>query len=36
MKGTVINEDYCLNKAMDEGKSIPLYSHTGALAFLEK
>jgi hypothetical protein len=28
-------EDYCLNKAMDEGKSTPLYSHAEALAFLE-
>jgi hypothetical protein len=28
-------EDYCLNKAMDEGKKIPLYSHAEALAFLE-
>ena len=36
MKGTVVDEDYCLNKAMDEGKSTPLYSRTEALAFLEK
>ncbi|WP_434683826.1 hypothetical protein [Pseudanabaena minima] len=28
-------EDYCLNKAMDEGKNTPLYSHAEALAFLE-
>ncbi len=28
-------EDYCLNKAMDEGKKTPLYSHAEALAFLE-
>ncbi len=36
MKGTVIDEDSCLNKAMDEGKNTPLYSRTEALAFLEK
>ena len=28
-------EDYCLNKAMEEGKKTPLYSHAEALAFLE-
>ncbi len=28
MKGTVINEDYCLNKAMDEGRNSPIYSRT--------
>jgi hypothetical protein len=28
-------EDYCLNKAMDEGKNTPLYSRAEALAFLE-
>jgi hypothetical protein len=28
-------EDYCLNKAMDEGKHTPLYSRAEALAFLE-
>ena len=28
-------EDYCLNKAMDEGKKTPLYSHAEALAFLD-
>jgi len=28
-------EDYCLNKAMDEGKNTPLYSHAETLAFLE-
>ncbi|MEI6332661.1 MAG: hypothetical protein WCO45_00130 [Pseudanabaena sp. ELA607] len=28
-------EDYCLNKAMDEGKNTPLYSPAEALAFLE-
>jgi len=36
MKGTVIDEDSCLKKAMDEGKNTPLYSRTEALAFLEK
>ncbi|MFN9859734.1 MAG: hypothetical protein ACK53E_09865 [Pseudanabaena sp.] len=29
-------EDYCLNKAMDEGKSTALYSRDEALAFLEE
>ena len=28
-------EDYCLSKAMDEGKNTPLYSRAEALAFLE-
>ncbi len=28
-------EDYCLNKAMDEGKDSPLLSQTDALAYLE-
>ena len=28
-------KDYCLNKAMDEGKKTPLYSHAEALAFLD-
>ncbi|NJL90024.1 MAG: hypothetical protein HC916_09725 [Coleofasciculaceae cyanobacterium SM2_1_6] len=28
-------EDYCLNKAMDEGKKGPLYSQDEAKAFLE-
>ena len=28
-------EDYCLNKAMDEGKNTPVYSRAEALAFLE-
>ena len=28
-------EDYCLNKALDEGKNTPLYSRAEALAFLE-
>ena len=28
-------EDYCLNKAMDEGKKSPLYSQDEAKAFLE-
>ncbi len=28
-------EDYCLHKAMDEGKNTPLYSRAEALAFLE-
>ena len=28
-------EDYCLHKAMDEGKNTPLYSRSEALAFLE-
>ncbi|WP_103666775.1 hypothetical protein [Pseudanabaena sp. BC1403] len=28
-------EDYCLNKAIDEGKNTLLYSHAEALAFLE-
>ena len=28
-------EDYCLSKAMDEGKHTPLYSRAEALAFLE-
>lgn len=28
-------EDYCLNKAMDEGKITPLYSRSEALAFLD-
>ncbi len=28
-------EDYCLNKAMDEGKTSPLYSQDEAKAFLE-
>jgi hypothetical protein len=36
MKGTVIDEDSCLNKAMNEGRNSPLYSRTEALAFLEK
>ena len=36
MKGPVIDEDYCLNKAIDEGKSTLLYSRPEALAFLEK
>jgi hypothetical protein len=36
MKGTVIDEDYCLKEAMDEGKNTPLYSRTEALSFLEK
>jgi len=29
-------EDYCLNKAMDEGKRSPLYSQDQAKAFLEE
>jgi hypothetical protein len=28
-------EDYCLHKAMDEGKNTPLYSRAEALDFLE-
>ena len=28
-------EDYCLNKAIDEGKNTLLYSRAEALAFLE-
>lgn len=28
-------EDYCLNKAIDEGKQTPLYSRAEALAFLK-
>ena len=28
-------EEYCLNKAMDEGKKTPLLSREEALAFLE-
>ena len=36
IKGTVIDEDYCLNKSMDEGKNTPLNSRIEALAFLEK
>jgi len=28
-------EDYCLGKAMDEGRQTPLLSHDEALAFLE-
>jgi hypothetical protein len=28
-------EDYCLNKAIDEGKNTPLYSRSEALAFLD-
>ena len=28
-------ENYCLNKAMDEGKNTPLYAHAEAIAFLE-
>jgi hypothetical protein len=28
-------EDYCLNKAMDEGKTSPLLSREEALAYLE-
>ena len=28
-------EDYCLSKAMDEGKNTPLYSRAEAIAFLE-
>ena len=35
MKGTVIDEDYCLNKAMDEAKDSPVYSCAEALVFLE-
>jgi hypothetical protein len=27
-------EDYCLNKAIDEGKNSPLYDRAEALAFL--
>ncbi len=29
-------EDYCLNKAMDEGKQTPLYDLSAALAELEE
>jgi hypothetical protein len=29
-------EDYCLNKAMDEGKRTPLYDLSTALAELEE
>jgi hypothetical protein len=29
-------EDYCFNKAMDEGKRSPLYSQDQAKAFLEE
>jgi hypothetical protein len=29
-------EDYCLNKAMDEGKQSPLYDLSTALAELEE
>lgn len=29
-------EDYCLNKAMDEGKKSPLYDLSTALAELEE
>ncbi len=36
MKGTVIDEDSCLNKAMDEGRNSPIYSRPEALAFLGK
>jgi hypothetical protein len=36
IKGTVIDEDYYLNKSMDEGKNTPLYSRTEAFDFLEK
>lgn len=28
-------EDYCLNKAIDEGKDSPLLNRTDALAYLE-
>jgi hypothetical protein len=28
-------EDYCLSKAMDEGKETPLLSREEALAYLE-
>jgi len=28
-------ENYCLNKAMDEGKKSPLFSRQEALAYLE-
>ena len=28
-------ENYCLNKAMDEGKNTPLYAHAEVIAFLE-
>lgn len=33
MKGTVIDEDYCLNKAMDEAKGGLVYSRAEALVF---
>ncbi len=36
MKAIVIDEDYSLNKAMDEGKNSSIYSRAEALAFLEK
>jgi len=36
IKGTVTDEDYCLNKAMDEGRNSPIYSRIKALAFLKK
>lgn len=29
-------EDYCMNKAMDEGKKSPLWSREEAIAYLEK
>ncbi|MGA1131277.1 MAG: DUF2442 domain-containing protein [Prochlorotrichaceae cyanobacterium] len=35
MKGKVIDEDCCLNQAMDEGKNTPLYPRAESLAFLE-
>lgn len=28
-------EDYCLNRAMDEGKQTPLLNRASALAYLE-
>jgi hypothetical protein len=28
-------EDYCLNRAMDEGKQTPLLNRAAALAYLE-
>jgi len=35
IEGKVIDEDFCLNQAMDEGKNTPLYLRAESLAFLE-
>jgi hypothetical protein len=29
-------EDYCLNRAIDEGKQTPLLTHAEALAYLQE